>query len=153
MGPLMNFLKACTLFLALTGCSHSVGSIFSGYEDRRIVIQVASLFEQDNLKEPKQISWAGDWILRRQRLSILDSQLGAIKPDIVLLQGLTYREYSPSESEIKILSAGALTNYNWHTFKVDENITTEETLATGAAFALPLKVDTMTAYSDSRAGI
>ena len=45
------------------------------------------------------------------------------------------------------MSAGALTNYNWHTFKVDENITTEETLATGAAFALPLKVDTMTAYS------
>jgi hypothetical protein len=134
----------------MTGCSHQIGSIFSAYEERRIVIQLATLFEQNNVKSPREISWAGDWIFRRQRLNVLDDQLGAIKPDIVLLQGLTYREFSPSESEVKILSAGALANYNWHVSKVDENITTEEVIATGAAFALPLKVDTMRTYSEQQ---
>jgi hypothetical protein len=130
------------------GCASFSGSRFSGYENRRIVIQYAPMFTQKNTKiGEEKYNWAGDWVFRRKRLALLDKQISSVKPDIILFQDLVYREYSPSESEFYILSAGATEDYSWHISKTDEISISEESVASAAAMALPIKVDLLKSLS------
>lgn len=115
-------------------------SFLGGVAREQVTIQVAPLFLQENQKDPS-INWQGDWIFRRKRLDLLDQQLATSKPDVIVFQDLIYRAYSPSESEQNLLSAGSLANYSWHVAKTGYLESSEETIASGVAAALPSRID------------
>lgn len=113
----------------------------------KLSVQYVPMFKQQNVNlDGQAYNWAGDWIFRRERLELLDKQIIAVKPDVVLFQDLVFRDYSPSESEFYILSASSLSDYSWHISKTNFLRLTEETISTAVAAALPLKVDLLKSY-------
>lgn len=129
------------LIALVSSCVTAGNAEFSGYEDKRLIVQVVSLFPQLKTPSVEDSNWTGDWIFRRERMDLLDKQLSEIKPDIILLQDLVFRKYSPGESEFNLLASGALTDYDWHITKTGMIAETEETTASALAMALPLKIE------------
>ena len=124
--------------LLTAGCVHWRQAT---YDSRTIIVQTYDLFNQLSPSTLSEKSWKGDWIFRRARLELIDSQLRALKPDLLLCQSAMHRVGSPSDGDKYILQAGTLAEYDWYgmPFRQDEISQEEESLAIAVSF--PLQVD------------
>ena len=93
-----------------------------------------------NQRVPSRLAkkaWKGDWIFRRDRLELVDQGLRNSKPDLLLLQEALARVGSAAESDLAILSAGAIADYDWRQLKVEEYPDTQEVESMAVAAAPP----------------
>jgi hypothetical protein len=98
----------------MQACIHNFGSDQSNvYDSHKIKVQVLSLFNQRTASRLSTKSWKGDWLFRRERLSLIDKELGESKPDLIVFQELIKRDSNSFESDMGILSANALKGYKW----------------------------------------
>jgi len=137
--PLKQRLSAVFLSFLIGFSLNSCTWILSqsaGYDKRPMTLQTFSLYHQRLKGRLSERQWKGDWILRRHRLALIDSELKGIKPDIALFQQLMSRRGSPSESDRAILSIGALMDYDWDDVVVREYADTEE-IETSAVVVSP----------------
>ncbi len=99
-----------------------------------------NLFNQRIPSSMSSKNWKGDWLFRRERLEFIDEQLKVTRPDVVVFQELLTRRGSPSESDINILSHGALEGYEWDADAVRDYKDTQEVEYHAAAVGLPVKL-------------
>jgi hypothetical protein len=126
------------LVVSLAGCFTSSFGDLSGFDQRILTIQTASLFNQKAASRVGTQTWNGDWIFRRDRLVLIDDALRNVKPDIVVLQEVMTKRGSSSESDRNILQAGALEDFVWRESDAIEYDDTQEiqSLAVAAAPSL-----------------
>jgi hypothetical protein len=129
------------LCICLTGCV----SLFQGsgpsHESSPLKILTFDLFNQrPNPKSKTSINYVGDWIYRRERLSLVDQKIRLLGLDLIAFQNLTSRSGSPSESDRNILSKGALKGYSWQGFIQSYHEDTAEQNELSLAVAPPLKL-------------
>lgn len=110
------------------------------YDERSFSVLNLNLFNQRIASNLSRRNWKGDWIFRRERLEFIDEQLRISRPDIVVFQELLTRRGSPSESDINILSYGALEGYEWDADMVAFFKDTQEMQYQGSAVGLPIKL-------------
>jgi hypothetical protein len=114
---------SCLALLVSTGCISGGG----GYDTRPLTIEVADLFNQRAVSRTLGAgNWRGDWVFRRDRLDLVEKSLTNFKPDLLLFQGMLERSSGGSERDQAILSAGALSNYDWYSHQVEEYPDTQE---------------------------
>ena len=133
----MFMVSTACLFLA---CSH-IPSFSSSKLDRRPTsVLFVDLFDQRTGPSNSEYNWKGDWLFRRERLTLIDRALTVSKPDVALFQDLLAKRGSPSDSDKNILSKGALEGYEWQL--VDERLfeDTGELSYHGFASSLPLRL-------------
>ncbi len=133
--PLSLFLSLVLSSCALFGLKPS-----SRYDDRSFTLLNLNLFNQRIPSSLAQKNWKGDWLFRRERLEFVDEQLKVLRPDIVVFQQLLTRRGSPSESDVNILSHGALEGYEWDADPVTDYRDTQEIEYQAAAVGLPIKL-------------
>jgi hypothetical protein len=76
-----------------------------------VSIGAGSFFNQR--AHPPEKNWQGDWVLRRERLHLIDEELLKMQPDILVLQETMARTGSAFDSDQRILRAGSLADYVW----------------------------------------
>lgn len=135
------FISLISLSACLTSaCSHL--SFFSTTQlDRRpSSILLLNLYDQRSGPLASDYKWKGDWLFRRERLSLVDQSLRVMKPDIVVFQDLIAKRGSPSDSDKNILARGALEGYEWQL--VEERLfeDTGELSFHAVATSLPLRL-------------
>lgn len=135
----MRFLAYIALALALTGCISEIFSRSAGFDARPISVQSVSFFNQRTPSRLAKRNWKGDWVFRRDRLELIDEGLRNGKPDLVVVQELMERRDSQSESDIRILKAGVLADYEWRQHEVGKFDDTRESESMAIAAALPLR--------------
>lgn len=62
--------------------------------------------------ENSQISWEGDWLLRRKRLHFIDKQITKAIPNILLLQEMMSKNGNPYDNDAAILERSSLAYYD-----------------------------------------
>lgn len=130
------------LFFGLiqTSCALFGGQSQKEFDERSFSILNLNLFNQRNQSSLSTKNWKGDWLFRRERLELIDEQLRVSRPDIVVFQEALTRRDSPSESDMNILSAGALEGYEWDASLVQAYRDTQEMQYNTAAVGLPIKL-------------
>lgn len=131
---------ALALTLALSGCVLFGFQPAGRYDERSFSILNLNLFNQRVPSTMSSRHWKGDWLFRRERLELIDEQLRISRPDIMVMQQLLARRGSPSESDINILSYGALEGYEWDVDQVAYFKDTQETQFQAVAVGLPVKL-------------
>jgi hypothetical protein len=145
LGVAAAALGGAVLLVALSGCM--VLSIFSrsaGYDARPLTLQTLSLFNQRTPTRLSKKSWKGDWMFRRDRLELVDSELRDVRPDVLMLQEVLARSGFGAESDRKILMAGSLADYEWRERVVEVYDDTNEQEAMAFALGVPLKFEDAT---------
>ncbi|SMF46120.1 hypothetical protein [Pseudobacteriovorax antillogorgiicola] len=127
------------LLYTLLGCSHFGVGTQASYDDRSISVLTSSLFNQRLSPRYSKQSWKGDWLFRRERLELIDRDLQAVRPDLLVFQELLARRGSPSESDRSILSYGALDGYQWEMQLARFYEDTQEEQFFALAMGLPLR--------------
>jgi hypothetical protein len=132
---IFSWIRLLVVILSLQACVTGSFSELSGFDERMITIQTASLFNQKITSRIGSVPWIGDWIFRRDRLVLIDAALRNVKPDIVILQEVMAKRGSSSESDRNILQAGALEDFGWREAEAWEYDDTQEiqSLAIAAA--------------------
>lgn len=133
---LLFFVLSCVL----SGCALFGFQSAGRYDERSFSILNLNLFNQRIPSTMSAKHWKGDWLFRRERLELIDEQLRISRPDIIVLQELLTRRGSPSESDINILSYGALEGYEWDVEQVGYFKDTQEAQYQAVAVGLPLKL-------------
>lgn len=128
------------MLLALGGCVLFGFQPPDRYDERSFSILSLNLFNQRLPSAMGQKSWKGDWLFRRERLELIDEQLRISRPDIIVFQELLTRRGSPSESDINILSYGALEGYEWDADLVTYFRDSQEMQYHATAVGLPVKL-------------
>ncbi len=123
------------------------------YDGRSFTIMNLNLFNQRIASNMSQKNWKGDWLFRRERLELIDEQLRISRPDIVVFQELLTRRGSPSESDINILSYGALEGYEWDADLVTQYKDSQEMQYQAAAVGLPVKLADKEQFTKKHWGI
>lgn len=133
--------KAAIAFLVVLSPLACVGlfDFGSGYDKRALTIETVSLFNQRQPSRLSKKSWVGDWILRRSRLELIDTEIKNLKPDVLMLQEIMAKRGSTAESDQAILAAGSLANYDWRLDLVEDYLDTLEQEYLGFALAFPQK--------------
>lgn len=113
-----------------------------GYDSRIVSIQTLPLYNQRHLfADPGAKNWKGNWVLRRKRLDLIDSQFRQIRPDLLILQSLMFKKGSDAENDQSLLDSGALSGYNWQKVDLHEYDDTWEVesmaVASNAMFQIP----------------
>lgn len=123
-------------FGLMSGCVSwpMVGS----FDRRETSIQTMNLFNQRGKSTISDRSWTGDWVFRRERLELIDSQLRDSRPDVVAMRQLLKKVGSSADSDANILSRGSLRSYQWRLFKRAIFRDTGEQEYHGIALGLPL---------------
>lgn len=111
-----------------------------GYEPRFLVLRTYNLFNQRIPPNDSSYSWLGDWVFRRERLGTVDAALRESKPDVLVFQQLMAKKDSDFESDTRILSSGALDQFEWHVSPVRYFSDTAEQEYHGIAYSLPLRL-------------
>lgn len=124
---------------SLTACASLIGTS-RGYDERSFTIINFNIFNQRQPSALSKKNWKGDWLFRRERLELVDEQLRVTRPDVVVLQEATTRLDSPSESDMNILSAGALEGYEWDATLIADHRDTQESQFNAVAVGLPVKL-------------
>lgn len=127
--------------LSLASCFYS-SSFFNTriYDTRALHISTLCLFNQLDKTKEQLTEWAGDWVFRRERLALIDSNLQQGRPDILLLQEALEKGESDFDADRSILRAGALSGYDWQELEVAQNIDNErEFLAIASAVPLVIR--------------
>jgi hypothetical protein len=135
-------LRLFNLFLplwALCSCALLSGGN-RDFDERSFSVLNLNLFNQRTPSSMSTKNWKGDWLFRRERLELLDEQLRISRPDIVAFQEALIRQDSPSESDMNILSAGALEGYEWDASLVRSYRDTQEMQYHAVAVGLPIKL-------------
>ncbi len=127
------------LALALQGCVTGLFDFSAGYDQRPLTLQTLSLFTQRVPSRLARRSWKGDWVFRRDRLELIDEELRSAKPDLLMLQGVMAKVGSTAEGDRRILSAGALLDYDWREGVVEEYADTQEMQSLAIAVGLGSK--------------
>lgn len=122
----------------MSGCTWILSQNIS-YDRRPITIQTLNLYNQRLKGRLSDKLWKGDWILRRHRLALIDTELRSIKPDISLFQQMLARHANPSESDRAILSAGALMDYEWEESLIRDFWDTQESEIVAVAISPSLQ--------------
>ncbi|RZA10050.1 MAG: hypothetical protein EOP10_35410 [Proteobacteria bacterium] len=125
---------------AQTSCALLSGSEAKEFDERSFSVLNLNLFNQRTPSSMSAKSWKGDWLFRRERLDLVDEQLRISRPDIVAFQEALTRQDSPSESDMNILSAGALEGYEWDASLVQTYRDTQEMQYHAVAVGLPVKL-------------
>ncbi|RZA23740.1 MAG: hypothetical protein EOP10_11885 [Proteobacteria bacterium] len=125
---------------ALSSCALLSGSESKEFDERSFSVLNLNLFNQRTPSSMSAKSWKGDWLFRRERLDLVDEQLRISRPDIVAFQEALTRQDSPSESDMNILSAGALEGYEWDASLVQTYRDTQEMQYHAVAVGLPVKL-------------
>ena len=128
------------VYFCFGGCAILGFKVSTRYDDRSFSIVNLNLFNQRVPSSMSQKNWKGDWLFRRERLEFVDEQLKVSRPDVVVFQELLIRRGSPSESDINILSHGALEGYEWDADVVTKYNDTQEEEYHSAAVGLPIKL-------------
>lgn len=113
----------------------------SKFDDQPISIYTVNLFNQRTPPIQSQVNWKGDWLLRRERLSLVDQAFERNRPDLIIVQEAMARQGSPSESDIHILSFGSLEKYQWSLSIVHSYPDTEENEMLAIAAGPPISLD------------
>lgn len=119
------------------------------FDERSFSVMNINLFDQRVPSSLAKKNWKGDWLFRRERLELVDDQLRVTRPDIVVFQEMLTRRDSPSESDINILSAGALEGYQWDAELIQSYEDTQEMQFNAVAVGLPIKLQTTEALAKS----
>lgn len=122
----------------VTGCSTLATVSGEGYDTRVLSIQTLGLFPQRIPSTLRNNSWKGDWLFRRDRLELIDSDLRRSNPDIMIFQDLMVKKGNPFESDYRILAEGALKGYQWDLIKSNEYSDTGEIQYQAVAVGLPI---------------
>ena len=139
--------KKMLLLTAIFGSGCIILKSHSNYDNREIVVQTASLFNQRQVNELKGPDWKGDWIFRRDRLELIDREFRLTRPDLAILQDVLAKKGSRSDSDTKILAEGGLYGYQWHAHPVSFYPDTGEEQFHAIAVSLPLKLNQSQSYS------
>lgn len=123
-----------------TSCALFSGSSHKEFDERSFTVLNLNLFNQRKPSSLSTKNWKGDWLFRRERLELIDEQLRISRPDIVSFQEALTRLDSPSESDMNILSAGALDGYQWDASQVQNYRDTQELQYNAVAVGLPVKL-------------
>lgn len=146
-GDRLRFIHAFCIFaavLALNGCAAGFLSRNSVFDQKKISIQTLSLFSQEENPRSPNAPWHGDWIFRRERLTLVDRELRKNKADLLIMQNELTRKGNPYDSDRNILLAGALIGYQWYDIGIKESQDTEEVESLSLATNLPLRIDMRT---------
>lgn len=138
---LLGYIFGISLVLLSTGCVTGAFSNRLSYDQKPITIQTLSLFNQRAPSRFSKNTWRGDWILRRNRLELIDAQFQRTKPDILIVQESMSKKENTSESDRNILLAGALKDYDWYLRVTREYEDTQEVESMATAVGLPLKIN------------
>lgn len=133
-------LRAGLAAILLSGCVTITSIKKVGYEPRFLVLRTYNLFNQRIPPNDPSYRWLGDWVFRRERLSTVDAALRESKPDVLVFQQLMAKKDSDFESDTKILSSGALDQFEWHVSPVRYFSDTAEQEYHGIAYSLPLRL-------------
>ena len=106
----MRFVAIIACGLIKACATTSQGPTMGGYDQSSVQILTYSLFNQ--ITEDR--SMEGDWILRRKRLRLLDQTLRELSPNVLLLQEVMQRQGSKSDSDVSILTAGAMSDSEFY---------------------------------------
>jgi hypothetical protein len=79
-------------------------------------------------------------LFRRERLFLTDEQIRQTLPEVLVMQEMMERTHSRSESDSKILSAGALTDYTFKTSSIKKYKDTSENELLGIAINNSVKI-------------
>jgi len=121
-------------------CALLSGQSQKEFDERSFSVLNLNLFNQRTPSALSVKNWKGDWLFRRERIELIDEQLRVSRPDIVVFQEAITRRDSPSESDMNILSAGALEGYEWDASLVESYRDTQEVQYNAAAVGLPVKL-------------
>jgi endonuclease/exonuclease/phosphatase family metal-dependent hydrolase len=134
-----KFIKL-TVFAALLASCQTTSAVLPllAHDKRSINIQTLNLFNQRSPSYSSKENWKGDWFFRRQRLQVVDHELRAIRPDVILFQEALEQSHSKVESDRHILESGSLKGYEWEMIANTEFGDTDEKQYHATALALPL---------------
>lgn len=118
----------------LSGCQ--LLSLTYEYDKRSVTLLYGNLYDQ---KTPDPPPWDGDWLLRRERLLMVDQFLRDRKPDVAVFSQALMRQGHSAESDPLILGHGSLAGYEWDTVAVAEYPDTREEAMVAMAAGLPLQ--------------
>jgi hypothetical protein len=108
------FIKIALLFfgsLIHLNCVPSLIKKTLSQDQLYLTVAAGSLFTQQHA--PPDKNWAGDWMLRRERLRLIDAEFNRMQPDILILQEVLAKTSSAYDSDHRILSAGSLADFSW----------------------------------------
>jgi hypothetical protein len=125
--------------LLAPGCIADLFQRSAGFDQRPLTVQTISFFDQRQPTRLTKKNWKGDWIFRRDRLEMIDTELRGVKPDVLLAQGVMGKRGSASETDASILRAGALADYEWREAPVESFEDTQELETMVIALGVPIK--------------
>lgn len=123
----------------LSGCVTLFGPGME-FDKRPVSVLTLSLFNQRVEPTTSTSRWSGDWMFRRERLDLIDTDLRRLHPDILVAQEVMSRRGSPTDDDIAILGAGALTEFDWQSEVVREYPDTDEIQSLAIGVAPPLRI-------------
>lgn len=109
--------KLCTsLNTLLVLCTISGCSSFNFNSDVILKVQTLDLFDQLYSEDYNEldVNFYSNWIIRRERLSIIDTELSKSKPNIVFFQHMMKK--SSTDFDQLILSSNSLSRYNFQNY-------------------------------------
>ena len=132
----MNRSQSLIFLCILTGCSHSIS-----WDNRPITLKYLNL--DDKLEElaPVIDGWELDLSFRHARLALVNDEIDRDHPDIVTFIGVEVKNGSPPESDIAVLSAGELGEYEWIVSQTSRGADQPERIVAATAAALPVTID------------
>ena len=106
-----RFLTYVLCFFTILSCVTAILS--SPFNRDPLVLTVGSAsFDPQRFKLGDK-SCEGDWVLRRERLRLLEGELFGAQADILILQGVVAKSTSTYDSDEIILKAGSLGDFKW----------------------------------------
>lgn len=110
------------------------------FDRHEIKTQFLSLFNQRITPPHSHGNWTGDWLYRRERLTLIDYELTELRPTLVIFQELLERLGNPYESDKAILSASSLKGFNWILSPVETYNDSGEVESLALAANLPIEL-------------
>jgi hypothetical protein len=129
---------AVLMFILALSCTTLTPWNYLRYDNQFWTVQTLSLFNQ-RVPPLNRTPWKGDWLLRRERLELVDTELYRARPDVVIFQEMLMKQHNKYDSDREILSSGTLEGYSWDTQVAEEYEDTAETESQGIAASFALK--------------
>jgi hypothetical protein len=128
--------KILLLICLLSGCTHT-----TSWDIRPITLKYLNL--DDKLEElaPVADGWELDLSFRHARLGLINDEINRDHPDVVTFIGVEVKNGSPAESDIAVLSAGELGEYEWIVSQTSKGADQAEKIVAATAAALPVTID------------
>ncbi len=149
---LKHFVIFAALFL-LASCVTPDDKRSQDYDLHEVRTQFFSLFNQRTYPQNLSNNWKGDWLFRRERLILIDKELGELKPNIIILQDVMERDGNAFEADRSILASNALKSYRWSLTPIEHYQDTGEIESLAIAVSTPLTPEPTTTANLFRVGL